>query len=177
MKLGDIFRRYLSREKEAGLLSIKFDGIEHLFKMYIDEKGEVVYLTFGTCKNEECLDKIKGLKPLEHFFLKGVKPPSISGVPLTERVMSITGIDTISSTSEGRSEIEDIPPETIKRIEDDFVDIIGPIGRVIIDNLYSSFSYKKGDRMRSDDFTTFMESLIKELPPSEQARFKTKYKM
>ncbi len=177
MNLGDIFKRYLMREKESGMLSIKFDGVEYLFKMYINENCEVVYMTFGTYKNEECLDKIKGLKPSEHFFLKGVKPPSISGVPLTERVMNIIGIDAISSTAEGIPEREDILFETIKKVEDDFVDIIGPIGRVIIDNLYSSLSYKRGDKMRSDNFARFMESLIKELPPSEQTRFKAKYKI
>jgi hypothetical protein len=177
MNLLDIIKRYL-RIKDSGLLSIKVEGESHLLKIYLDN-GEVVSLSLGSCKDDECLKRLEGLVPVEHFFMRGVRSPSPSKVPLTERLAALTGTGDSESVAGPMTPIPglNIKPETIAALEEEFIDLIGPIGRMMIENIFSELSYKRGNPMSSEDYSYLLESLIKELPAQQQALFGERYGM
>jgi hypothetical protein len=164
------------RTKASGLLSIRLEGESHLLKIYI-EKGEIVSLSLGTYKNEDCLDKLDGVVPIEHFFVRGAKSPIISSIPLTEKLTELSWMANSEtnvkiSSSHGVS----IQPQIIASLEEEFIGIIGPIGRIFVDNIFSEISYSRGKPMSSEDYSYFLENIIKELPVNQQASFSEKYK-
>ncbi len=177
MDLSDIIKKYL-RTKDSGLLSIKIEGDSHLLKIYF-EHGEVVFLTHGICKNEDCLKKLSALVPVEHFFLRGVKSPTTSKAPLTGRLIELTGMGDVELSVETMppSPGLNIQPHRITAVEEEFIELIGPIGKMIVDNLFSEISYSRGNPMPSEDYSYFLASLIKELPAQQQSSFSGKNKI
>lgn len=176
MNLPDILRKYL-RIKDSGLLSIKLDGESHLLKIYL-ENGEVVSLSLGTCKNEECLKQLNNVTPLEHSFLKGVKPHVQAKEPLTRKIFEIAGIADAEIKAKGTSDSSgiSIQPQKVIAVEENVVEIIGPIGKIIVDKIFSKLSYSRGNTMSAEDYSYLLELLMKELPAEEQTSFIEKYR-
>jgi hypothetical protein len=176
VNLTDIFKKYI-RTKDSGLLSIKIEGNNHLLKVYF-ERGEVVSISLGGCKNEECLKKINRIIPVEYFFIKGVKPPAKTDLPLTERLMELSGITIPGSVSEVLSMGMDtsIRPQTVTALEEEFIDMIGPIGKMIIDNTFSEISYRRGNQMSVGDYSILLDTLVNELPGRQRTMFSEKYR-
>lgn len=176
MNLTDIFKKYI-RTKDSGLLSIKIEGDNHLLKLYF-ERGEVVSISLGGCKNDECLKKMNRVIPVEYSFIKGVKPPAKTDLPLTERLMELLGIANAGPVSGIQSQGIDtsIQPQTVTVLEEEFIDMIGPIGKMIIDNAFSEISYRRGNPMPEDDYSLLLETIVKELPASQRSMFSEKYR-
>ncbi len=176
MNLPDILRKNL-RIKDSGLLSIKLDGESHLLKIYL-ENGEVVSLSLGTCKNEDCIKRLHTVVPLDHSFLKGAKSPATANVPLTQKIIEITGTNDSGSKAEGIpvNPGVTIKPQTIAAVEENVVEIIGPIGKMIVDKIFSKLSYSRGNTMSAEDYSYLLELLMKELPAEEQTSFIEKYR-
>ncbi|MBI3378103.1 MAG: hypothetical protein HY035_06865 [Nitrospirae bacterium] len=175
MNLSDIITKYI-RTKDSGLLSIKVEGESHLLKIYFGS-GEVVSLNLGTCKDEECLKKLDSIVPLEHFFVRGVKPPTKSSTPLTEKLIAHTGMSAMEvDAGIPSTHGVNIQPSVITDVEEEFIDLIGPIGKMIVDNIFSEISSSRGKPMPSEDYSYLLESLIKELPAKQQEAFRAKYR-
>lgn len=176
MNLTDIFKKYI-RTKDSGLLSIKIEGDNHLLKLYF-ERGEVVSISLGGCKNEECLKKMNKVIPVEYSFIKGVKPPAKTDLPLTERLMELSGISIPELGSELLSTGIDtaILPQTVTALEEEFIDMIGPIGKMIMDNTFSEISYRRGNSMSVGDYSILLDTLVKELPSRQRSMFSEKYR-
>lgn len=173
MNLSDIINIYI-RTKDSGLLSIKAEGESFLLKIYF-EAGEVVFLNLGTCKNEECFKKLESIVPLAHFFLRNMASPTKSSTPLTEKLIAHTGmsdmkVDAGIPSTPGVN----IQPHVITNVEEEFIDLIGPIGKMISDNIFSEISYRRGSPMPSEDYSHLLASLIKELPAEQQEAFRAK---
>ncbi|MEK6693660.1 MAG: hypothetical protein AABY44_09575 [Nitrospirota bacterium] len=178
MNLTDIFKKYI-RTKDSGLLSIKIEGDNHLLKLYF-ERGEVVSISLGGCKNDECLKKMNKVIPVEYSFIKGVKPPARAVIPLTEKIMELTGITIPESGSEtlhsGRNN-NIIQPQMVTDLEEGFIEMIGPIGKMIIDNVFSEISYTRENPMPQGDYSHLLKVLTKKLPVLQQALFSNKYRL
>ncbi|PKL52277.1 MAG: hypothetical protein CVV37_02185 [Nitrospira bacterium HGW-Nitrospira-1] len=172
MHIPDIIKKCL-RVKDSGLLSIKIEGDSHLLKIYLDN-GEVVALSLGLCKNEDCLKKLNGAVALDHSFLKGVKSPMPANVPLTPKLIELIG-----GSSDAGLMAEAIPsspgvnirPQIIASLEEEFIGLIGPIGKMLVDNIFSKISYSRGNSMQAEDYSYLLESIKKELPDQEQVSF------
>lgn len=177
MNLIDILKRYI-RKNDSGLLSIKIEGDSHLLKIYF-ERGEVVSISLGGCKDEECLKRLNKVIPVEHSFIKGVKPPARADSPMTERLMELLGIPFFDSGPEARATGRDIAiqPQTVAAVEEDFIDTIGPIGKMIVDNIFSEISYRRGNPMAEGDYSIFLDTILKELPSRQRSLFNEKYRM
>lgn len=176
MNLPDILRKYL-RSKDSGLLSIKLDGESYLLKIYL-ENGEIVSLSHGTCKNEECIKKLHAVVPIDHSFMKGAKSPTTANVPLTQKIIELIGVNNAGSKAERISSNPGvaIKPQIIAAVEENVVEIIGPIGKMIVDNIFNRVSYSRGNSMPAEDYDYLLEHLIKELPAQEQASFIAKHR-
>jgi hypothetical protein len=75
---------------------------------------------------------------------------------------------------------EDAPTVTvradqIRKLEDDFINIIGPIGRMVIDAAYSEIGYSHGKDMPSPLYTRLIDRLQGELPSEHRPTFAAKY--
>ncbi|MCX7793424.1 MAG: hypothetical protein N2257_03320 [Thermodesulfovibrionales bacterium] len=173
MGLAEIIKQYL-RKGESGVISVKLQNENHLLKVYI-ENGEVMYVTLGTFKNEECFSKLKNAVPIEHFFLRGVTPPQKIEGGCTDKFIDALGLPSAESLKTKTGMM--ITPEKIQKLEKEFIELIGPIGKLIIDDLFSKISYSRGNSMPEDEYKIFVDSLIKELPAHEQEKFSSKYKI
>lgn len=172
MGLAEIVKLYVIKA-ESGVLSVKLKDEPHLLKVYM-ERGEIVYVTLGTLKNEECFSRLKNAVPVEYFFLKGVTPPNRIEGGCTEKLIEALGLSSAEAlkASTGLT----VSPQDVQRLEADFIDLIGPIGKLIIDDLFSKIAYTRGNPMAQEDYKMLVDSLTKELPVSEQGKFSLKYK-
>ncbi len=173
MGLAEIIKLYVTKA-ESGVLSVKLKDEPHLLKVYLD-KGEVVYVTLGTLKNEECFLRLKNTVPVEYFFLKGVTPPHKVEGGCTEKLIEALGLPSAEALKASTGVT--MPPQNVQRLEAEFIELIGPIGKLIIDELFSKIAYSRGNPMPQENYIMLVDALAKELPASEQGRFSSKYKI
>ncbi len=173
MGLAEIIKLHVTKA-DSGVLSVKLKDEPHLLKVYID-RGEVVYVTLGTLKNEECFSRLKNAVPVEYFFLKGVTAPHRVEGGCTEKLIEALGL--LSAEALKASTGVTVSPQDVQRLEAEFIELIGPIGKLIIDDLFSKIAYTRGNPMTQGDYLMLVDSLTKELPASEQGRFSSKYKI
>lgn len=173
MGLAEIIKQYL-RKGEPGVLSIKLRDETHLLKIYI-ENGEVIYVTLGNLKNDECFARLKNALPVEHFFLKGVKAPQKIEGGCTEKLIEALGLPSAESLKTKAGTM--VPAEDVQRLEKEFIELIGPIGKMILDDIFSKIAYSRGNPMAEDEYRMLVESLTEELPASQQEKFRSKYKI
>ncbi len=174
--LSPLIGKYL-RSKDTGLLSIKIEGESYLLKICFDS-GEIVSLSLGACKNEECLRRLDGVVPVEHSFLPGMKPTTPAKAPLTEKVIAIVGTagsETVAEPAPSRPAVA-VQPQTVKALEEEFIELIGPIGKMLSDTVFAGLSYSRGNLMPLEDYSRLVDSLAKELPDQHQAPFVAKHR-
>ncbi len=174
--LSPLIGKYL-RSKDTGLLAIKIEGESHLLKICFDG-GEIVSLNLGACKNEECLRKLDGVVPVEHSFLPGMKPTTPAQAPLTEKIIAIIGTagsEAVAEPAPSRPGVA-VQPQTVKAVEEEFIELIGPIGKMISDTVFAGLSYSRGNPMPFGDYSRLVDLFAKELPDQHQASFVAKHR-
>ena len=164
-------------KKESGLLSVKVEGYEHLVKIYF-ELGTVVGLSMGLMKNESCLDALILCKPLGSSFIKGFKAPEavIAGKEDAGKLEELFALYPVTGgiTDGGKAPAVSVSADNILKLEKDFIDIMGPVGRMLIDAFYSEYSYKHGQDMPVPLYGQLLEKLRAELPGQHQSAFAAK---
>jgi hypothetical protein len=163
-------------KRESGLLSVRVEGYEHLVNIYF-ELGMVVGLSMGNLKNESCLDTLTQCKPLGATFIKGYKAPDFV-VAKREEAGKLEELFALYPVTGGKISGESVPvvsAANILKLEKDFIDIIGPIGKMLIDAFYSDNSYSRGQDMPSSLYSLLIEKLKEELPSQHQPTFAAKY--
>ena len=163
VSLKKLIRPY-RENMESGLLSIKVDGNEHLLNIYF-ELGMIAGLSVGSLKNVSCIDSISQCKPLGATFMKGFKAPGF--VVATK--------DEAKKLEELFAEYSVVSAENIDKLEKNFIDIIGPIGKMLIDSFYSEVGYLRGQDMPSLLYIQMVGKLKEELPIEDQTTFAEKY--
>ena len=178
MSLHELVRPY-QEKKDSGLLSVKVDGFEYLLKIYF-VYGMVVGLSIGALKNKECFDVLGKCKPVDATFIQGYKPPDFivadkeevrkkleelfASYPLTGGTIIGDGADTVKVTA-----------KDIAKLEADFINIIGPIGKMVVDTVYSEIGYARGKDMPSNLYSHMIDKLRGEIPSQHQSSFTAKY--
>ncbi|HTG00654.1 MAG TPA: hypothetical protein VK654_08720 [Nitrospirota bacterium] len=161
------------------MLSIKVEGNEHLLKVYFD-LGMVIGLSLGTLKNEDCFNFLAKCKPLEASFFKGYKiPETIAGSKenINSRLDSFlepssTGAGTNSSGTERM-----INAAAVQKLEAAFIDLIGPLGKMLIKTAFADLDYAPGADMSIGQYGKLIDRLRESLPQEHQASFAAKYAM
>jgi hypothetical protein len=164
-------------KRETGLLSVKVDGYEHLVKIYLD-LGMVVGLSMGNMKNESCLDTLAQCRPLGSTFLRGFKVPDYA-VAEKEDAARLEELFTLYPVTGGKTAGEKAPAasvsaDKIRKLEQEFIDLIGPIGTIFIEAFYSEYSYRRGQDMPAHLYSQLFDQLRTELPSQYQAAFAAK---
>jgi hypothetical protein len=165
-------------KRESGLLSVKVEGYEHLVNIYF-ELGMVVGLSMGNMKNESCLDTLTQCKPLAATFIKGYKAPDFvvakrEEAGKLEELFALYPVTGGKTTGENASTVS-VSASNILKLEKDFIDIIGPIGKMLIDTFYADNGYSRGQDMPSSLYSQLIEKLKEELPSQHQPTFAAKY--
>jgi len=181
MRLKQIVSPY-KETKDSGLLSIKLEGQEHLLKMYF-ELGMIVGLSMGTMKNTACLSILGKCNPTEAVFMKGYKTPNFvvtDDTSIDDRFQELFASYPVTGSI--TTTIKDVQTITVRaanlnKIEDEFINIMGPIGKMILDTTYADFGYLRGTDMPSSLYSQLIDRLKRELPSQHQPAFGAKYAM
>jgi hypothetical protein len=165
-------------KKESGLLSVKVAGYEHLVNIYF-ELGMVIGLSMGNMKNESCLDVLTQCKPLGATFIKGYKAPDFvvarkEEAGKLEELLALYPVTGGKTTGEQSPSIR-VSADNIQKLEQDFIDIIGPIGKMLIETFYTENGYTRGQDMPALLYSLLIEKLKEALPSQHQPTFAVKY--
>jgi hypothetical protein len=177
MILNRLIWPYKAR-RESGLLSVKVDGYEHLVKIYF-ELGMVVGLSMGIMKNEACLEILSQCRPLSSTFIKDYKTPAFAvadkeAAGRLEDLFTIYPVTGTKSDSKTAS-LASVSSDNLLKLETDYIDMIGPIGKMLVDSFYNDCGYKRGQDMPALIYTQLIERLKEELPDEYQTSFAAKY--
>ncbi len=168
------------KSQGTGQVVIKLKGESHLLKLNL-ESGEVVYISIGNKPPDETIEYIKDKEIEEVNFIEGIKPVKKVDPPLTERILNLFGIDEgpsaaspdISPTLTMKPE-EIVSPEKVQAVMDIFIDIVGPLGPVLLENIIKRLNYEKGKAMDGATYSEFLSHLLKEIPEEKRRPFKDK---
>ncbi len=168
-------------EKNSGLLSVKVEGHEHLLNIYF-ELGMIVGLSMGTLKNEACLNALGTCHPMNATFLKGFKTPNFvskdnASIDNKFEELFASYPVTGSTTTGNDAHTVTVSATDLRTLEDEFINIMGPIGKMILDTTYSELGYRLGMDMHTSLFSRLIDRLKGELPSQHRSTFIAKYAM
>jgi len=179
MGLKKLVRPY-KEKKDSGLLSVKVEGHDHLLKIYF-ELGMVAGLSIGTLKNEACFDMLSKCRPLEATFMKGFKTPDFvaNKSEINNKLEELfASYPVTGGTSAGKgTHTVNVKADDLVKLENDFVNIMGPIGKMVLDTIYSDIGYSRGTDMPSSLYSQLFDKLNEELPDQHRASFAATYAM
>ena len=176
MNLASIFRKYLSGN-DTGQLVIKFAEENHLCKVAI-EAGHAVYLTLGTLGPAEALGHIAGKTPTGANFIPGVPARRKLATPLDERLLALAGAERAPEPPPiAASEAAPAGAGRVEETINDFVDLVGPLGTVLVDNILGRLGCHRGEQMQSERFASFLSALQQEIPEESRRQFLTRHQM
>ena len=173
MDLATAFQKYA--QKGDGQLILKFSALENLCKISV-EAGEAVYIKLGNMDPEKALDFISGKEPVDVSFIKGFVPKKKLPKPITDKILSGGsggGVQPVSvhARTESMTEGEQVSPRNVNRTINAFVDIVGPLGVVLIENLLKKIGYTKDGPMPADDYAFMLDELYKDIPQDMRTEF------
>ena len=174
MNLASIFRKYLSGN-ESGQLVIKFAGENHLCKVAI-EAGHAVYLTCGTLGPAEALGYIAGKTPTGANFIPGVPARRKLATPLDERLLTLAGANqTPAPAAVAAGGADPVAAKQVEETINDFIDLVGPLGTVLVGNILGRLGCRRGEQMQQEHFARFLSALQQEIPEESRRQFQARH--
>jgi len=173
VELATVFKRYAA--EGTGQLALKFADTSHLCKVNI-ENGEAIFIKLGTLSPEESLSAIKGKTLLEANFIKGFKTRKRLSEPITDKLVGVSGSSTEQETIFTYSEVkvasgQSVPAGEVSKMINHYVDIVGPLGVVMMENYIRNVKYVQGDEMNSDDYNELVNKVLGDLPEAFREEF------
>ena len=169
------------QKKDSGLLTVKVEGYDNLLKIYF-HLGMVAGLSIGTLKNEDCFKVLDKCKPVGATFMKGYKAPDFVAADNKEinnrfdQLIASYPVTGGTSTGAGAAaQTKLVKADDLLKLEHDVIDIMGPVGKMIIENLYAELGYKQGTDMTSPVYSQLLDKIREELPSQHQSTFSAKY--
>ena len=177
MDIASVFKRYAM--EGTGQLALKFADLPHLCKIAIED-GEAVFIKLGLLSPEETLEAINGKTLLEANFIQGFKPRKRLPQPITEQLIGLESESTenISAGSESTSISSGrfVSAQNISIMINHYVDIVGPLGVVMMENYIKSLGYIQGQEMDSNSYNDLLDKLLIDLPENVRNEFILKHK-
>ncbi len=184
MDLGEVLKTYLSDDQQ-GQLVIKFVGENHLCKISV-ENGQAIYLTLGTMGPTDALDAMVGKVAEWSNFIKGLPARKRLDEPINQLLLDIAGATPPTegeaaqaaeiggeATPENKIVIEgaEIDAARISTVTNQFIDLVGPFGTILIENICSDLAHTDGASMNAATFTRFIAALSAEIPDDDRQSF------
>jgi len=176
--IASVFKRYAM--EGTGQLALKFADLPHLCKIAIED-GEAVFIKLGLLSPEETIKAISGKTLLEANFIQGFKPRKRLPQPITDQLI---GLESESSSSTHSSEVESsvissgrfVSSQNISIMINHYVDIVGPLGVVMMENYIKALGYVQGQEMDSNSYNDLLDKLLIDLPENVKTEFILKHK-
>lgn len=178
MDIASVFKRYAM--EGTGQLALKFADLPHLCKIAIED-GEAVFIKLGLLSPEETLEIIRDKTLLEANFIQGFKTRKRLPQPITDQLIgfeseasksSHTSTTEASSISSGRF----VSPQNISIMINHYIDIVGPLGVVMMENYLKALGYIQGQEMDSNSYNELLDKCLIDLPDATRAEFIIKHK-
>lgn len=173
MELASVFKRYAA--EGTGQLALKFADTTHLCKVDI-ENGEAVFIKLGLLSPEETLAAISGKTLLEANFIKGFKTRKRLPEPITAQLLGDAAtreesagvfVAAPANVAAGQS----VSAQNISKMINHYVDIVGPLGVVMMENYIKKIGYVQGNEMNSNDYNELVDKVINDLPETFRDKF------
>ncbi len=172
MSLTPIFKRHLLKGK-TGQLVIKFAGDEQLCKVYVED-GNAVYMSMGNRNPDETIGYIVDKEPEGAKFIVGVSPVKRLDEPLNDKLLMVSG-DGESASQSIQVEVDAVSSQKVDSLVDDFIDIVGPLGVVLSENIISDIGYIRGTQMSGESYSVLLSALFEEVPAERKNEFKNRH--
>jgi hypothetical protein len=172
--LASVFRKYAA--EGTGQLALKFADTAHLCKISIED-GEAVYIKLGTLSPEQTLEAIAGKELIDASFIKGFAPRKRLDAPITKILVGEGGAATTPNVnSEDRHIVtSSMPGDVVTRLLNDYIDVVGPLGVVIVEKFIKTSGYVRGDQMDAVEYAALLEQLLIDIPESMRQEFQAKH--
>lgn len=178
MDIASVFKRYAM--EGTGQLALKFADLPHLCKIAIED-GEAVFIKLGLLSPEETLQAISDKTLLEANFIHGFKPRKRLPQPITQLLIGLeseSSTNNLTSTTEATSISSGrfVSSQNISIMINHYVDIVGPLGVVMMENYIKALGYVQGQEMDSNSYNDLLDKLLIDLPEGVRAEFILKHK-
>lgn len=195
MTLREAFSEYLVKGQQ-GQLVIKFLSDVHLCKILI-ENGEAVHITHGRTPPEAILETLPSQTVEWVNFIAGYPVRKRLDIPLHQRLLSVIDSKPAARTTPAAAQPAtspatpgasatsapaaaatgpSVPAEKVSETVEGLIQLIGPLGRFLADQIAGSFSYTPGTPMPQPLYNNYVSALAKEIPKEMQASFLSKFK-
>ncbi len=171
MDLATAFQKYV--QNKNGQLVLQFSGTEHLCKISIED-GEVVNIGLGRLDVDEIIRFVTSHKIIEASFIKGFVAKKKLPVPITDRLFGVGAYTPAEDNLAARKTLsgdEQIPAAKIDNLISEYVDIVGPLGVVMLENILKKIDYTTNSPMSADDYTFLVGKLAADVPENTRADF------
>jgi hypothetical protein len=174
VELASVFKRYAA--EGTGQLALKFADTTHLCKVDIED-GEAVFIKLGTLSPEATLAALSGKTLLEANFIKGFKTRKRLPEPITEQLVGVVAPRAAESTgafSSAQSSVaagHSVSAQNISKMINHYVDIVGPLGVVMMENYIKKIGYVQGNEMNSNDYNELIDKVLNDLPEAFRDKF------
>lgn len=189
MTLIQAFNEHLVKGHQ-GQLVIKFAGDVHLCKILVED-GIAVHIAHGRLTPQLILDSLPGKVVEWANFIAGYPVRKKVDFPLHSKLLAAVENQpsvaqhqpaapsaTMSQISEPAlpSGGEMVSAEKVAAAIDGFIDVIGPLGTLLADNVAASLNLSSDTAMSESIFDRFVLALAAEMPDAERGAFLDRFK-
>ena len=178
----------VSRAGSTGILSLGVRNDSSLFKIFF-RAGAVYHMTHGTCRDTDCLTKFSGLDFDSGFFMPGARVDMPDqALPRTEEIIvqvrtsgkmiqweerpaAQSNIFGETAAKKTLSQETVVDARALARMEEELLNIAGPVAQMVLDSSYSKCNLKRGTPIRKLDFKRLIEMVCEELPEEQKSAF------
>jgi len=180
--LADIITE-VSGAGETGILTLSMKNDTALFKIFF-KSGKVYHITHGACKDRECLATMSDQPFNQGSFLSGahVDMKDVSVIPLDAVMAAVRksskmiewggrGDGGAKSSGQAVNATAAVAPAVIGRIEEELLNMVGPIAPMVLANAYDACSLKQGTTLTKPEFQRFLIKISDQLPEEHKKPF------
>lgn len=180
--LADIISE-VSGSGATGILTLSMNKDTSLFKIFF-KSGKVYHITHGACKDRECLATMSEQPFNQGSFLPGahVDMKDVSFIPLDEVIAAVRkaskmiewggrGDGVAKSSGQAVNATAAVAPAVIGRIEEELLNMVGPIAPMVLANAYDACSLKQGTTLTKPEFQRFLIKISDQLPEEHKKPF------
>ncbi|HDO36506.1 MAG TPA: hypothetical protein ENH07_09495 [Nitrospirae bacterium] len=111
----------------------------------------------------------------EANFIEGVPPLKRLDEPLNDKLLTLLSDEQAGQTLDDINFEGTAPSQDVDKLLDDFIDIVGPLGTVIAEKVFSSLGYNRGSDMSGANYSVLLAALLDEIPEKIRESFKNKH--
>ncbi|HAR45748.1 MAG: hypothetical protein A2X56_01485 [Nitrospirae bacterium GWC2_57_13] len=178
----------IARAKQTGILSLSVKNDSSLFKIFFRD-GAVYHLTYGTCKDMECVSNLTRLDLDTGFMHLGATVDKAStSMPTTEEIITrIKSADKKvkwSAPGAGAATDADKPAQktagaagkaSLEAIEQELINVVGPIAPMLLEQVFDALRIKKGQPVPEPQMRQIISQLGDNLPEEQKEAFLAKF--